>query len=379
MSKLKVYMHIAENSGVGYYRQFLPATALRETDKAQILINDFRWGVGNHIEITEKAFFDVCNWADVVVIGRMDRPEYYAKWAAAREYFNIPIVLDTDDNVQHVRPTNPGYAGYHPGSEALHWNKHAMTNIVDAVTVSTDHLKDFYSKVHPRVHVLPNNLDVKHWEAQPEPKKTVRKIKMGFICSSSHADGFGIIQKPVYDILKRYKHVDFYYPYMYKNLFRNAPKSVEKQLKTIPWAPLKKWPKKLKGLGLHIGLAPLKDNNFNRGKSNLRYMEYSLARMAPIVSPVEPYKIVNDGVDGLIAKEQKDWYNQMEKLILDREYLDTIAQNAHDRIVKEYNIWDNVDKWLDTYQAIHDKFHDFYGPKKRYEDMGGGKYKQLAD
>ena len=34
--KLNVYMHVGENSGVGYYRQYLPAVALRDTGLANV-------------------------------------------------------------------------------------------------------------------------------------------------------------------------------------------------------------------------------------------------------------------------------------------------------------------------------------------------------
>jgi len=375
MNKLKVYFHIAENSGVGYYRSYLPAITLRASGLAEVRINDFRWGEGDHVEITEKVFYDTCNWADVIVVSRMDRPEYYAKWSAAKEWFNMPIIMDTDDNVQFVPPSNPGYQGYHPGADALIWNRHAMNKVVDAVTTSTEELRQFYLKEHPRIYVLPNNLDIEEWNKYS--RKNHRKIRIGFICSSSHADGFGIIQKPVYDILKKYKNVEFHYPKMYGRIFQNAPEEIKKQLKPMGWFKLKDWPRKLTEMGIDIGLAPLKDNNFNRSKSNLRWLENSLAGMASIVSPVSPYMCVKDGVDGIVAKEQKEWYNGIEKLITDENFRKELADNSRERIVKEFDIVKNIELWYNTYKEVHDKYHDFYGKKKRFEEISKGKYKQI--
>ncbi|KKK71898.1 hypothetical protein LCGC14_2909320, partial [marine sediment metagenome] len=303
--KLRCYFHIAENSGVGYFRQYLPAIILRELGLAEVRINDFKFGKGDHVIPSEKAYFETCNWADILVVGRLDRPEYYAQWGAFREFFNIPIVLDTDDNIHHVPTTNPGYQGYGPNSEAQQWNTKAMTDTFDAITVSTQELKNFYSKYHPRIYTLPNSLDIKEWEKHTYRRKKHKDIRMTFMCSGTHAEGFGIIQKAVYDILKKYKNVSFYYQDMYWRLFEKAPKSIQKQLKRIQWIPLEKWPAKMQGFGFDIGLAPLRDNYFNRGKSNLRYLEYSLAGMAPICSPVEPYLCIKNGVDGILAKESK--------------------------------------------------------------------------
>ena len=376
-NKLKIYYSIAENSGVGYYRQYLPAVTLRESGLAEVRINDFKWGKGDHKQPSDKALFDTANWADIIIAGRMDRPEYYAQWGAIREFFNIPVVLDTDDNIHHVPKTNPGYQGYGPNSEAQKWNTKAMCDVFDAITVTTQDLVDFYSKFHPRMYILPNNLDIEEWEKQKYRRKKHKEIRMSFICSGAHADGFGIIQKPVYDILKKYKNVHFYYPDMYWRLFENAPKEIKGQLKNILWIPLEKWPAKIQSYSFDICLAPLKDNLFNRSKSNLRYLEFALAGTAVIGSPVAPYLCIKSGENGILAKEQDEWYNAIEKLITDKEYRKKIADNSYEYVTKNYDIKKNIGLWLKTYQNIHDKFHSFHGQKKRFEEIKKGQYKKV--
>lgn len=377
MSKLNLFIYVSENSGVGYYRGFLPAWAIREKGLAEVHINDFRWGEGNHVELTEKVFFEQCNWADIIVVGRLDLPHFYAKWQAAKEFFNKPIIIDTDDNVHHVPLTNPGSQGYNPTTEAGMWNLYALERIFDAVTVTTEELKRFYSKYHPRIYVLPNNLDIPEWEKHAYRRKKHEEVRMGFICSAAHAEGFGIIQKPVYDIMKKYGNTVFYYPAVYSRLFTNAPEEVKSRIKPMPWAKLKDWPKELTKLSLDIGLAPLRDNLFNRGKSNLRWLEYSMAGMASIVSPVSPYLCINNGVDGIIAKSQDEWYNAIESL-LDVDKRREIADNAKKRVSQEFNIWTNAQKWVDVYQEVYDKYHDFYGKAKQFQEIKKGEYRQIA-
>ena len=159
--QLNVYYHVAENSGVGFYRQYLPAKVLRDLDIQNATISDFRFGKGDHALMDMHTLFEVAMWADLIVVGRHDKGDYYAQWGGIREFFNMPIVMDTDDNVQHVRPSNPGYTGYHPGSEALMWNKHAVGKVFDAITVSTENLIEVYKDDNPKIYHLPNNIDVK--------------------------------------------------------------------------------------------------------------------------------------------------------------------------------------------------------------------------
>lgn len=371
--KLRIYMNVAENSGVGYYREYLPAIALRETGLADVRINDFRWGEGDHVEPTEKVFYETCNWADVVVAGRNDLPRYYSKWGAVKEYFNVPIIMDTDDNIHNVRPSNPGYQGYYPGSEAQLWNDFAMQKIFDAITVTTTHLQNYYKKYHPRIYVLPNSLNFKLWDKYKRKKHD--KIKIVFLCSGSHSEGFGIIMPAVHKILEKYPNTEFYYPDMYWRLV-GVKEERKEQYKTLPWIKLKEWEKQVKEYSFDIGLAPLRDNLFNRSKSNLRYIEYAAAKTAPIISPVEPYLCVKDGENGLVAKETDVWYNKIEQL-LDDEYRQKIAENAYSFAKTNFDVYFNAKLWYNVYTEIHDKFHAFYGKKKQFIEVGKGEYREL--
>ncbi len=375
--KLNIYMHVAENSGVGYYREYLPAVKLRESGLAQVLISDFRFGEGNHVVPTHQMLFDIARWADLIVVGRQDVGEFYAEWGGIKEFFNIPIVLDTDDNVHFVRPQNPGYMGYHPGSEALAWNRYATNKIFDAITVTTQDLKDFYTKDNPRIYILPNSLDVKLWDSIVPKKREDNSIRFGFIGSAAHSEGMRIVIKPVLKIMKKYPNTRFVVTHVYKNFFENYPQEIKNRIEYAPWIKLQDWQQGLKDLHLDIGLAPLADNMFNRAKSNLRWLEYSLIPVPTIASPIKPYLCIKDGFNGIIAREKEDWFIALERLVVDEKLRHTISKNAYDTVAKEFNIDLNIKSWENTYKEIHDRFHDFFGPKKVFAKVGNGQYQQL--
>src|SRR3990167_3716597 len=255
--QLNIYVHVSENSGVGYYRQFLPAWALRQSGLANVLISDFRWGEGNNVEPGLEGLFEIMQWADIVVVGRRDAPQFYAQWGGIREHFNIPIIIDTDDNVHFVRPQNPGYQGYHPGAESLTWNKYAIHKVFDAITVSTQDLKDFYIKFNPRIYILPNNLDVKEWDKHEKKQHNDGLTRIGFICSGAHTEGVNFIKKPLLEIMQKHPKVKFYITHVFNHFFNDFPEDIKKRIESIPWIKLQDWPKGVKDLGLDIGLAPL--------------------------------------------------------------------------------------------------------------------------
>lgn len=373
--KLNIYMHISENSGVGYYRQYLPALALRDAGLANVMISDFRWGEGDHAPVDNEILFAIANWADIIIVGRQDRPEVYANWGGIRQFFNVPIIMDTDDNVRHVRPTNPGYQGYHPGADALMWNKYGMAKVFDAITVSTQDLVDFHKKENNRIYLCANRIDLKAWDAFPKPEHDT--VRIGFLASSAHSDGAKMISKPVIEILKKHPNVEFYVTGAYKPFF--IGKGVDEQIKEVPWIKLQEWPQKVKELGLDIGLAPLTDNMFNRAKSNLRWMEYSSCSMAVIASPVKPYLCINHEKDGYLANNEAEWLDYMEKLVVDKDLRYTMGKEAHERIEREFEINKNAHVWLDAYKEVHQKFHEFFGKKKEFILAKDGKKKKYIE
>lgn len=372
--KLNIYFHVSENSGVGYYRLYLPAAKLREHKLAQTMISDFKWGEGDHKEPDMKLLFDICNWADLIVAGRKDLPDFYAKWGGIREFFNIPIIMDTDDNIRHVRPDNPGYQGYHPGSPAIDLNKYAISKVFDAITVSTEHLKEFHKKENPRIYVMPNNLDLVEWNKHESKVHNDGLIRLAFLGSSAHQSGMQIIKKPLFEILKKYPNTRFLVTHVYRDLFKEFSQD---QIEYIPWIKLEEWQKGVKSLGIDIGLAPLADNMFNRSKSNLRWIEYAAAGIPAIVSNVLPYRCVTNKKNAIIVKEQDEWFAAMEKMITDEKFRKKIKKNAYEEVKKSYDIDKNIPLWAKTYEEVHRKYHEFYGEKKNYYKLASGKYKLI--
>lgn len=410
--KPNIYINVSENSGVGLYRQYLPALALRERGLANVIINDFTWGenrlfcnnhgydcdfvvhgfdavlmadeyvkhlkevhkqepsnelrnqfersVVNMVEPSVETLAKIGAWADIIVVGRRDVPEYLSTWAGIRDFFNIPFVVDTDDNVGATRPFNPGYRGYHPGSEALLWNKKTMQT-ADAITVSTENLKNVHAKDNKNIYVLPNCVDIREWN-HPKPKH--EEIRIGCLLSSSHHEDALLLVDPLIAVLTKYPNAHFYYTNIFDYIFSPLKLKFPDQLHPIPWINLKTWPKQILEYSFDIGLAPLVDNFFNRAKSQLRYMEYSAAKMATVASPVEPYKIITPGKNGFLASNKDEWIKYISLLIEDSKTREKIQNNAYRFIAQEYDITKNAGKWLRAYNEIIKDFRRHKGKKK---------------
>ena len=118
----------------------------------------------------------------------------------------------------------------------------------------------------------------------------------------------------------------------------DIPKELEEfkdRILTSPFVDWQELPKKI--ASLDINLAPLQEGIFNEAKSENKWMEASLVKTVTVASDVGAFKKINNGVDGILCKNTvKDWEKALDKLIADKEYRTTLANNAHNRVLKEY-------------------------------------------
>jgi hypothetical protein len=101
-----------------------------------------------------------------------------------------------------------------------------------------------------------------------------------------------------------------------------------------------------------IGLAPVGQDDFSRGHSELHWLEYSLAGAATVASRTMgggPYDVIRDGVDGLLARNKAEWREQLARLASSRALREELAGRAHERVLAEYDVRDRVVEWANAF------------------------------
>lgn len=89
---------------------------------------------------------------------------------------------------------------------------------------------------------------------------------------------------------------------------------------------------------LSVGLCPLEDTPWNRGKSGYKIIQYMAAGMPSLVSPVGiAERLVSHGETGFHCKNPDDWYAYLSQLHRDTELRATMGQNAAIIAKKKYD------------------------------------------
>jgi glycosyltransferase involved in cell wall biosynthesis len=89
----------------------------------------------------------------------------------------------------------------------------------------------------------------------------------------------------------------------------------------------------------HVGIMPLEDIPYNRGKCGFKLIQY-MARAIPVVA--SPYganaEIVRNGIDGLHATSHDEWVSALMTLASDRDARLAMGAEARKRIELHYSV-----------------------------------------
>lgn len=291
--------------------------------------------------ITEQA----AKWADVVVLSSV---VYKEGIALLREYqveHGLKIVVDCDDYFD-LNPDSP-FIKEHEKSDAKRVIKKTM-EIADMVTTTTKHLAGKLSEINKNVKVLPNYMDMDRWDLAKYHNESDR-IRIGWAGSMTHLDDLKMIVEPLIKIKQNYPQVD----YIFVGETRIAdlfPFPVE----TMLGVPFDVWPAKLNGLRLDIGLAPLKDTPFNKCKSNIKWLEYSIAQIPGVYSPTVYQHTNFEPKFGLVADSPETWYGAIEHYINYPQRRQEVVDSSYGRVKKFFSLEKHIHEWNSAFKGLID-------------------------
>lgn len=156
----------------------------------------------------------------------------------------------------------------------------------DEMTVTCQFMKDYYqSKTgHKNITVIPNFLP-KFWignhynnkHIENNFRRNVKKPRILYAGSGAHFDVSNKVNQndDFHHVLQVIQRTMDDYQWVFlgaaPQLLRNYIKAGKIEFHN--WSPLYEYPEQIKNLKVNAMVAPLQDNNFNRGKSNLKFIE----------------------------------------------------------------------------------------------------------
>ena len=354
------------NAGVIWHRMFqffrymrdhkLANPAMDKYDPNHMRTQEWQWAKYKSTVALDQ-IQRLMEMADVIVVGYIVQDYGLAILQACKELFkHKPILLEIDDYCLDINNYSPAHHAYKPGSEAPEAIM-AQMKTLDGVIVSTPYLKKQYAEYNNNIYIIPNTIDFNIWDKLKPGKPKNKRIRIGWCGAATHNEDLAFIKPIIYKLLDKYSNIEFFFA-------AGAPQFFIKKHKRIicnnAWHNPYDYPQSLKSKHFDIGLAPLLDNNFNRGKSNLRWLEYSALKIPTVASNVEPFRrSIEHGYTGFLAKEQDDWFNYLSQLIESEQYRKTMGDNAYWQVKKDFNLKQVTKDYVDLLQGEVDEFKRF--------------------
>jgi tetratricopeptide (TPR) repeat protein len=104
--------------------------------------------------------------------------------------------------------------------------------------------------------------------------------------------------------------------------------------------------------GLDIGLAPLLPTEFNRCRSDVKFLEYASRSLVPVLQNLDPYRHLAGSGAALLFGDPDDLIRQLDRLVAEPELRQSIASTAHALVGRERQLAQHAPERLAVYREL---------------------------
>lgn len=404
--KIKVLVLPSDTSGVGKYRSVDPHVYLNNHYKDEFFVDI----LFDNIENVKFNEYDIVHIHKFLVRGES------LEWTLSKikeiQSGGTKVVMDIDD--YWVLPTgHPLQKQYKEGGFAKFQLEMARASdyVITTTTIFADKIRD---NGIDNVIVIENSIDPEEHQFKGKTEKS-DKVRIGWLGGSSHVSDMELLEGTINRMESKYKGkyqmvlcgydlrgnvteekqgkktVRPIRPwetawFRYESIFTNNLKTVigkyrdhllkfnkevpfddsDQQYRRIWTEPVNRY-----ALGytqFDISLAPLKDNDFNRMKSELKIIEAGFYKKAIIAQDIGAYSdiltnsIKNgefiEGGDGLLvpsSKNHKQWFIHLNKLMENPEWITKMGENLYNTVKDKYHLKTTTKKRQEFYKQLINK------------------------
>ena len=216
----------------------------------------------------------------------------------------IPMFFDFDDAIWHhgqVSKANGVFAKLH-----FYGKTSTICRLATGVMAGNEYLASYARQRNANVFVVPTSIDLDRYPLQPEVSDTSRFVVSW---SGSHATLPHFEHaRPVLERLAKRR------PLTVKVICNQRPERPIEGAENvfIPWSEVGE----AEALGAaHVGIMPLPDDEFTRGKCGLKALQFMATGRPVVISPVGMNRdLVSSGQNGFLASTTDEWLDALEQL-----------------------------------------------------------------
>lgn len=249
----------------------------------------------------------------------------------------VPVIFDFDDAVfvSYKSPSN-GYLSYLKfpvkTAEIVRLSTHVMAG--------NEYLAEYSRQYNPNVTVIPTSIDTDKYtyiEKADEPQT----ITIGWSGSFSTIQHLDTIREALQELAKTDQ-------YRLRVIGSPAYKVPGVDTEAMQWRS----ETEIADLSeIDIGLMPLPDEDWTKGKCGLKALQYMALGIPTICSPVGVNStIIKDGVNGFLADGKDEWIEKIKRLMHSAELRKKLGRAGRETVEREYSAKAIAPKVLEVFR-----------------------------
>lgn len=355
---MRVVVYPADRFGCGHHRLIWPAEELARQGHDVVVVpakeRHLRLQIDN--QTGHVASVELPEGTDVVVLQRVTH-RYLAEVVPIIRSQGVAVVVDVDDDLAAIHPSNPAWTDLHPKrsdilklAESPRPHMHSWHNLAEAckhatlVTTTTPALARRYA-VHGRGVVVPNYL-AEHYYKIPR----VDDDLIGWPASlHSHPNDPEVVGNAIqrlvnegatFRVVSNSPGVGSLFGLLNDGRLELITRQIE----------LMDWPHEIAKLG--IGIAPLADTRFNAAKSWLKPLELCAVGVPWVASNRVEYRRLHKLGCGILVDKPKEWYATLRNLRRDRGRRVELSE-AGRTVAHQLRLTTNAWRWWEAWDEAH--------------------------
>lgn len=318
-------------NGQGYYRYHEPMRHLAHLDGISAIDCD----------PLHPFFSDISEISDVLIL-----QQYDSDWASlieARRAKRRITIVEVSDYYFDFQP-------WHASAKAWsdQFRRDALIRLVeraDGVQTTTEPLADHLRRWNRQVRVFPNQLS----EIPDLQKLPNRPLVIGWAGSGSHLADWRSMAPVVAKWVEKTDNAKLHV--MCEEAARGMVHLPPEKYQFTPSGSLGEYLLFLRGLD--VGLAPLLRGEFNRCRSDLKYLEYAASGVVGIYQKYPPFSnSVVPGVTGFLFDSVAEMLAHLDNLSTNHDLRLKVRDAAHEAVAAGRRLANHVSSRIDFYKSL---------------------------
>lgn len=248
------------------------------------------------------------------------------------------LIFDFDDSIW-LQDENPNQSLFqklkNPAKTAR------IISYCDLVIAGNDYLANYAKQHNSNVTIIPTTIDTKEYSPIEVPRNN-EAVCIGWSGSFSTIKHFESALEPLKQISGKFGE-----SVRFKVIGDGNYHNDDLQIKGLPWRK----DTEIEDLcDIDIGIMPLPDDDWSKGKCGLKGLQYMALEIPTIMSPVGVNSaIIQDGENGFLASTTEEWVEKLSQLIEDESLRKRMGKAGRKTVEEQYSVEANKEKWLNVF------------------------------